>query len=87
MLNLNEVKLAIIGLGYVGLPLPLSLANTAKWWGLTSTPNGWQSCASGTDHTLEVTLPNSASAGHLVFTTQLADLQPCNVHRHGAHPH
>jgi UDP-N-acetyl-D-galactosamine dehydrogenase len=79
MLSLNEVKLAIIGLGYVGLPLAVEFGKHRPVVGFDINAKRVAELQGGTDHTLEVDATELSTAKHLAYTTQLADLQPCNV--------
>ncbi len=42
MKDLEDVRIAVIGLGYVGLPLAAEFGRCPRW-GLISTRSGWMS--------------------------------------------
>lgn len=78
---LNQVRLAIIGLGYVGLPLAVTFGTRYSVVGFDSQSARIAELSSGCDHTLEVTSEQLDSAArHLHFTDQIADLNDCTVY-------
>jgi UDP-N-acetyl-D-galactosamine dehydrogenase len=79
-LSQNNQKLAIIGLGYVGLPLAVEFGKHRQVVGFDINAKRVAELCSGTDHTLEVTPEALASAGQLVFSTQLADIANCGIY-------
>ncbi|WP_373778830.1 nucleotide sugar dehydrogenase [Glaesserella sp.] len=77
-MNLNDVKLGIIGLGYVGLPLAVEFGKVREAIGFDINQKRVDELNQGQDHTLEVYPEELKAAKHLTYTTQLADLKQCN---------
>lgn len=80
MQNLEDTKLAIIGLGYVGLPLAVEFGKHYDTTGFDINQRRIDELSSGVDHTLEVNREELAEARRLRFSSQLADLASCNVY-------
>lgn len=79
MLTLNSVKLAIVGLGYVGLPLAVEFGKKRAVVGFDINAKRVAELQSGQDHTLEVEPEELKQASHLSYTTDLEVLRDCNV--------
>jgi UDP-N-acetyl-D-galactosamine dehydrogenase len=77
---LNEIKLAIVGLGYVGLPLAVEFGKKRQVIGFDINATRVAELQSGQDHTLEVEPEELKSARLLAFTTDLEALRACNVY-------
>ncbi|MGO2295207.1 MAG: nucleotide sugar dehydrogenase [Psychroflexus halocasei] len=82
----NTPKIAIIGLGYVGLPLAVAFAEKYKVIGFDINASRVKELNSGHDHTLEVSdellqsvLGHQDAAG-LVMSDQAADLKEADVY-------
>jgi UDP-N-acetyl-D-glucosamine/UDP-N-acetyl-D-galactosamine dehydrogenase len=80
MRNLDDTKLAIIGLGYVGLPLAVEFGKRYDTVGFDINQRRIEELSSGVDHTLEVSKEELAEAKRLHFSSQLSDLAECNVY-------
>lgn len=80
MTNINDIKIAIIGLGYVGLPLAVEFGKKVTVVGFDINSNRIAELVSGTDHTLEVSKEELAQAAHLSFSSDIAELQDCNFY-------
>ncbi|QNK01614.1 Vi polysaccharide biosynthesis UDP-N-acetylglucosamine C-6 dehydrogenase TviB [Dyella telluris] len=80
MQNLEDTKLAIIGLGYVGLPLAVEFGKHYDTTGFDINQRRIEELSSGVDHTLEVNGEELAEAKRLRFSSQLADLASCHVY-------
>jgi UDP-N-acetyl-D-galactosamine dehydrogenase len=76
--NLQEIKLAIIGLGYVGLPLAVEFGKIRPVIGFDINRKRIDELRSFTDATLETEPGELKAATHLQFTTNLEDLRECN---------
>ena len=75
---LSEIKLSIIGLGYVGLPLAVEFGKKRPVVGFDINEKRIDELNAGHDFTLE-TEPEELQAAHqLCFSTQLEDLRACN---------
>ncbi|MDY6469050.1 Vi polysaccharide biosynthesis UDP-N-acetylglucosamine C-6 dehydrogenase TviB [Acinetobacter faecalis] len=78
MLQLAELKIAIIGLGYVGLPLAVEFGKKVPVVGFDIHQKRIDELKSGNDHTLEVSPEELAQAAQLSYTANLEDLKDCN---------
>lgn len=79
MKTIEESSLAIIGLGYVGLPLAVEFGRILPTIGFDIDKARIEELKSGSDHTLETTPEELQAAKHLSYTTQLDDLRDANV--------
>ena len=77
--SLSNIKLAIIGLGYVGLPLAVEFGKQRPVLGFDINVGRISELQSGQDSTLEVTPAELTKAQHLVFSSNRADLTECGV--------
>ncbi|MFI0546160.1 MAG: nucleotide sugar dehydrogenase, partial [Brachymonas sp.] len=71
--------LAIIGLGYVGLPLAVEFGKHRPVLGFDINQTRIAQLQAGHDATLETTSEELAAAQHLQFSTQLDDLRACSI--------
>ena len=78
MLQLAELKIAIIGLGYVGLPLAVEFGKKVPVVGFDIYQKRIDELKSGQDHTLEVSKEELAQASQLSYSANLEDLKNCN---------
>ncbi len=79
-MELEEIKLAIIGLGYVGLPLAVEFGRARSVVGFDINQHRIDELKAGTDFTLETTQEELFAAKHLTFTTSSDDLRACNCY-------
>lgn len=77
-MNLTSIKLAIIGLGYVGLPLAVEFGRKRSVIGFDVNQLRINELLCGYDCTLEVTKEELAEAGQLMLTSNSGDLSGCN---------
>ena len=79
--NLNDKKICIVGLGYVGLPLAAAFANKFKVIGFDISDDRIQQLKNGFDKTLEVEerLLHSLKS-NITYTTNIQDTKDCNVY-------
>ncbi len=73
-------KVAIIGLGYVGLPLAVEFCKKYETYGFDVNSKRIKELQSGADHTLEISPEQLAEAKNLKFTCAAADISRCNVY-------
>ena len=73
------VRIAVLGLGYVGLPLAVALAGHYPVVGFDIGAARIAELKAGYDRTLEVDASELAAATRLSFATDEADLATCNV--------
>ena len=78
MLQLSDLKIAIIGLGYVGLPLAVEFGKQLPVVGFDIQQKRIQELQSGQDHTLEVSSEELKQATQLTYSANLDDLNSCN---------
>ncbi|NTY98331.1 Vi polysaccharide biosynthesis UDP-N-acetylglucosamine C-6 dehydrogenase TviB [Acinetobacter radioresistens] len=78
MLQLPELKIAIIGLGYVGLPLAVEFGKKVPVVGFDIYQKRIDELRSGQDHTLEVSPEELKQANQLSYSANLEDLKSCN---------
>ena len=76
--SIADFKIAIIGLGYVGLPLAVAFAKTKQVVGFDIDQARIEGLLNGDDHTGEVETGELLAASNLVLTADPADLQGCN---------
>ncbi len=76
--TLADLRLAVIGLGYVGLPLAVEFGKKRLVMGFDIDQTRINELKSGQDHTLEVTSEELGEATYLNYTAYLEDLRDCN---------
>lgn len=75
----HKALIAVIGLGYVGLPLAVEFGKQRAVLGFDIDPVRIAHLQSGIDSTLEVSKEALAQASHLAFTSQANDLSQCQI--------
>lgn len=78
-MNLSQEKIAVIGLGYVGLPLAVEFGKVRPVVGFDISQDRVAALRSGTDATREVEAAELQAARHLTYTSDLAELSGCGV--------
>jgi UDP-N-acetyl-D-galactosamine dehydrogenase len=78
-MNLPDTKIAIIGLGYVGLPLAVEFGKHYDTLGFDINTQRVDQLRRGQDRTLETTTEELASATLLQFSTEASELDERNV--------
>lgn len=78
-MNLSNIKIAIIGLGYVGLPLAVEFGKQRPVLGFDINVARIAELQSGQDGTLEVTSDDLRNAKQLGYSSNLADLADCGI--------
>ena len=78
MININDIKIAVIGLGYVGLPLAVEFGKKVPVVGFDINTNRVAELISGNDHTLEVNNEELVQASHLSYSSDMGELKDCN---------
>ncbi len=76
----DTTKIGIIGLGYVGLPLAVEFSHHFPTVGFDINEARVEQLKSGVDSTLEVDAVDLARAEQLLFTSEEAALQDCNIY-------
>lgn len=78
MLDINNIKIAVIGLGYVGLPLAVEFGKHLPVVGFDINAERISALTAGTDHTLEVSDEELAQASQLSYSSDIQALKDCN---------
>ncbi len=73
-------KIAIIGLGYVGIPLAVEFGKKFTTVGFDINTERINELKKGFDRTLEMSSDDLASATHLSYTISVEDLSDCNIY-------
>ncbi|MEG3765736.1 Vi polysaccharide biosynthesis UDP-N-acetylglucosamine C-6 dehydrogenase TviB [Alteromonas sp. 14N.309.X.WAT.G.H12] len=72
-------KIAVVGLGYVGLPLAVAFGKKRPTVGFDINTQRVNELKTGQDHTLEVSEEELKSTNHLTFTDDKSALSSCDV--------
>jgi len=78
--NINNLRIGVIGLGYVGLPLAVEFGKQYDTVGFDVHAGRIAELESGTDSTLEASPDELRSATRLSYTTDAAALGDCNFY-------
>ncbi len=78
-MNVTDKKIAIIGLGYVGLPLAVEFGKTRSVIGFDINTKRIAELEDGQDHTLEVTPEELANAKFLAYTANSDVLKSASI--------
>ncbi len=77
---LENTKIAMIGLGYVGLPLAVEFGKKYTTVGFDINRPRIDELKSGHDHTLEVSDEELAEADKLSYTADIEEIKSCNIY-------
>ena len=80
MRRLEDTKLAIVGLGYVGLPLAVEFGKRYDTIGFDINKARIEQLRAGHDSTLEVDADELAGIPRLRFSAELDDIRDCNIY-------
>lgn len=75
----ENARIAVLGLGYVGLPLAVAFGGLRPTVGLDINAQRIAELQSGLDRTLEVSTEELGAASHLTLSSDSAALADCNV--------
>ena len=78
--KLNDVKIAIIGLGYVGLPLAVEFGKKYQTLGFDINEKRIGELKAGHDFTLEVSSEELADSKFINYSNNVSDLKAANVY-------
>lgn len=78
MFDISKIKIAVIGLGYVGLPLAVEFGKKLPVIGYDVNLRRINELRSGKDHTLEVSDDELKEAINIQYSAELDDLKSCN---------
>ncbi len=76
----KQHKIAVIGLGYVGLPLAVEFSKQWQVVGFDTSATRVSQLLAGVDHTLEVSEEQLVASSNLTLSNQIDDLQDCNIY-------
>jgi len=79
-MNLSDRKIAVIGLGYVGLPLAVEFGRYRKVIGFDINQERVLELSAMRDSTLEVEHSELLAAKHLIFTSNVEDLSSAQIY-------
>jgi UDP-N-acetyl-D-galactosamine dehydrogenase len=77
---MDDSKIAIIGLGYVGLPLSIEFGKVFKTIGFDTKKSRVADLKRGHDSSFEVTSEKFQESKQLTFTNDLNDIANCNIY-------
>ncbi len=80
MFDLEKTRIAVIGLGYVGLPLAVEFGKQFSTVGFDINPARVDELRRGCDCTLEVPEDDLRAASHLRFTAAAGEIGDCNAY-------
>jgi UDP-N-acetyl-D-galactosamine dehydrogenase len=78
-MNVTEAKIAVIGLGYVGLPLAVEFGKKIRTVGFDINAARIEELKNGYDRTLEVDSDNLKLSDKISYTTQLDEIRDCTI--------
>ena len=79
-MNLEKVKIAVIGQGYVGLPLAIEFGKKYPTIGFDVNEGRIDELKKGFDHTNEASPEQLSSAKQLTFSANINDVSTCNIY-------
>jgi len=79
-MDINNIQIGIIGLGYVGLPLAIEFGKISSTLGFDINNNRLEELKYGIDRTNEVSNKELANSANLRFSNNADDLTKCNVY-------
>jgi UDP-N-acetyl-D-galactosamine dehydrogenase len=79
-MNLEKVKIAVIGQGYVGLPLAIEFGKKYPTIGFDVNEGRIDELKKGFDHTNEASPEQLSSAKQLTFSANINDISTCNIY-------
>ena len=78
--DLQDIRVGVLGLGYVGLPLAVYLSRHFPVIGFDIDATRVDELTHGVDRTREVTAEEFAAVGSLSYSANIADLSDCNFY-------
>ena len=78
-MKLSEIRIAVIGLGYVGLPLAVAFGKSRDVIGFDVNRSRIEALREGNDATLEISSSEILEAKKLIFSDNVGDLNNSNV--------
>ncbi|MDH3441079.1 MAG: Vi polysaccharide biosynthesis UDP-N-acetylglucosamine C-6 dehydrogenase TviB, partial [Gammaproteobacteria bacterium] len=78
--DIKNLRIGIVGLGYVGLPLAVEFGKKYPTVGFDINADRVAELEGGEDSTLECSSEELAEAQHLSYTSSASDLADCNFY-------
>ncbi len=78
-MDISRQTIAVIGLGYVGLPLAVEFGKSRPVLGFDTHATRIEQLRTGLDNTLELGAPQLHEANHVHYSNDVADLSGCGV--------
>jgi len=78
--NLDQLDIAVIGLGYVGLPLAVEFGKKRSVVGFDINTTRIKDLKNGLDKTLEVEKEDLQESSLISFTSNISDIKECNLY-------
>ena len=78
--DIKDIRIGIVGLGYVGLPLAVEFGKLYPTVGFDIHEGRVAELEGGTDSTLECSSEELAEAEHLAYTSNIDDIRLCNFY-------
>ena len=79
-MNIEKVNIAIIGQGYIGLPLAIEFGKKYPTLGFDINVDRINELKKGIDHTNGSTPEQFTSAKQLTFSASINDIKECNIY-------
>ena len=76
----QNIKIAVIGLGYVGLPVAIAFGNKFTTLGFDINQKRLQALVQHKDLNNEISTASLSAVANLSFTSEVSDLVDCNVY-------
>lgn len=80
MINISDVRICVVGLGYVGLPLAVYMAREFPVVGFDISSSRVEELRSGKDRTREITAEEFGFAKDLVFSSSIEEIAGANFY-------
>lgn len=80
MTDLSNIKIGVVGLGYVGLPLAVEFSKKFEVVGFDINKARIDALKNNTDVTLELSAEQMNSAGNITYSSDNEDLKKCNFY-------
>jgi len=77
---MSNKKIAVIGLGYVGLPLAVEFGKIRETFGFDINRSRVKNLSVGIDHTREISSKEFDQSKYLSFTSDFHDLKDCSIY-------
>ena len=78
-MHLSDTKIAVVGLGYVGLPLAVEFGKRRPVVGFDTNISRIEELKNYQDKTLETTQNELKDAMHLSYSSSLEDIKECKI--------